>query len=104
MTLEKGERLVKAMKLNSLQIQKLVEKVFEHWKKEGIVTFKEDEKKIFAKGCEYIQADYQKEVQLEKDAMKMVDDLERQHSGEFQRHKMFLMIKQKLAKDRKVVL
>lgn len=92
------------MKLTSLQMQKLVEKIFDSWKKQNIITFKEDEKKAFARALEAVKQDYQREADLEKDVIKMVDQLERTNSGEFQRYKMIPILKQKLAKERKIVL
>ena len=92
------------MKLTPLQMQKLVEKIFDHWKKANVVTFKEDEKKVLARAVEVIKLNYQQESELDKDVFKMLDDLERTNSGEFQRHKMFPILKQKLAKERKIIL
>jgi len=92
------------MKLTPLQMQKLVEKIFEHWKKQNVVTFKEDEKKVFARAVEEIKKDYQREADLDRDVMGMLDALEKTNSGEFQRYKMFPILKQKLAKERKVIL
>jgi hypothetical protein len=93
-----------SMRLSPLQIQKLTEKVFEVWKKQNVVIFKEDEKKAFARALEAVKADYRRESQLEQEVNKMLDDLERTNSGEFQRYKMFPLLKQKLAKERKIVL
>jgi hypothetical protein len=92
------------MKLTPLQMQKLVEKVFEAWKKQNVVQFKVDEKKVFARALEAVKADYEREAELERDVNKMLDDLERTNAGEFQRFKMFSMLKQKLAKERKIIL
>jgi hypothetical protein len=92
------------MKLSPLQMQKLTEKVFESWKQANVITFKETEKKVFARALDAIKADYQREVDLEKDVQKMLNDLERSNPGEFQRHKMSIMLKQKLAKERKIIL
>ncbi len=85
-------------------MQKLVERIFEHWKKQNVVTFKEDEKKVFARALEEIKKDYQREADLDRTVMGMLDELERTNSGEFQRYKMFPILKQKLAKERKVIL
>jgi len=85
-------------------MQKLVEKVFEHWKKNNVLVFKEDEKKVMARALEAIKADYQQEAQLDQDVNKMLDQLERTNSGEFQRYKMYPILKQKLAKERKIIL
>lgn len=92
------------MKLTSLQIQKLAEKVFDHLKKHNVITFKEDEKQVLARAIEIIKADYQREADLEKDVNAMLDQLERTNSGEFQRYKMYPMLKQKMAKERKIIL
>jgi hypothetical protein len=92
------------MKLTPLQMQKMVEKVFEHWKKNNVIVFKDDEKKVFARALEAVKEDYQKEAQLDIDVNKMLDQLERTNQGEFQRYKMYPILKQKLAKERKIVL
>ena len=75
------------MKLTSQQIQKIAELVFEKWKQNKVVTFKTDEKKALDRACRAL-----------------LDDLERSNSGQFQRFKMYPLLKQKLAKERKVIL
>ncbi len=92
------------MRLTPLQMQKMTEKVFEKLKEQNVIIFKDDEKKVFARALLAVKQDYQKEMDLERDVNKMLDDLERQHSGEFQRYKMFPLLKQKLAKERKIIL
>lgn len=92
------------MKLSSQQIQVLAEKILSHWKKQNVVVFKEDEKKVLARVVEIISEDYQREGQLERDVNAMLDKLEETNAGEFQRYKMFPILKQKLAKERKVIL
>ena len=92
------------MKLSPLQMQKLVEKVFAELKKQNVITFKEDEKKVFQRAVDAVKMEYQKEVDLDKEVNKMLDQLERSNPGEFQRFKMYPLIKQKLAKEKKVIL
>lgn len=92
------------MKLSQSQIERLVRKVFDEWKKNNISTFKEDEKKVFTKAVEYLLADYQREASLDVEVNRMLDDLEKSNPGGFQRHKMFLMVKQKLAKEKGIIL
>lgn len=92
------------MKLTQNQFESLVTKVFDAWKKNNVVTFKEDEKKVFQRAIEVLKADLQKEIDLEKEVHKMLDDLERTNQGQFQRHKMYPMLKQKLAQQKKVIL
>jgi hypothetical protein len=92
------------MKLTTQQMQRIVDRVFKSWKSQNVVIFKEDEKKCFQKAFEYLQKDLQREQDLEKEVFKMLDELERSNPGSFQRHKMFPMLKQKLAKERKIIL
>lgn len=92
------------MKLTPLQMQKLVEKIFETWKVNQVVTFKDTEAKVFERAMTAIKEEYQREVDLDIEVNKMLDQLERSNPGEFQRYKMFPLLKQKLAKERKVVL
>lgn len=92
------------MKLSSNQIQQLAEKILDHWKKQNLIEFKVDEKVVLARAAQIIQEDYDREAKLEKDVNAMLDQLERTNSGEFQRYKMYPILKQKLAKERKVIL
>jgi hypothetical protein len=92
------------MRLTSQQIHRIAELVFEKWKQNDVVTFKEDEKKALARAHKALMDDYQKELDLERDVNKMLDDLERSNSGQFQRFKMYPLLKQKMAKEKKVIL
>lgn len=92
------------MKLTLLQRQSLIEKVFNLWKANENVTFKVDEKKCMERALAALAEELQKEEAIEAEAHKMVEQLERQHGDGFQRHKMFQLIKAKLAKDKKVIL
>jgi len=92
------------MKLSPQQIQVLAEKILSHWKKQNLVVFKEDEKKVLARVVEIIKEDYAREDALDKEVNAMLDQLEKSNPGEFQRYKMYPILKQKLAKERKVIL
>lgn len=92
------------MRLNTNQIQHLAEKIFAQWKQNNLAQPKVDEKKIIARISEIIKADYDREVVLEKDVNAMMDKLEKENPGQFQRFKMFPLLKQKLAKERKIIL
>lgn len=92
------------MKLSAQQIQVLAEKILNQWKKQNLIVFKEDEKKVLARMIEIIKEDYDREAALDRDVNAMLDDLEKSNPGEFQRFKMFPILKQKLAKERKVIL
>ncbi|HEY8272208.1 MAG TPA: DUF507 family protein [Pseudobdellovibrionaceae bacterium] len=92
------------MKLSSQQIQVLAEKILNHWKKQNLIVFKEDEKVVLARMVELIKEDYAREAALDQEVNAMLDQLEKSNPGEFQRFKMFPILKQKLAKERKVIL
>jgi hypothetical protein len=92
------------MRLTQQQIQHLANSVVQKWKKNNVVTFKEDEKKVLARAVKALLDECQKEADLDREVNKMLDQLERTNSGEFQRFKMFPMLKQKLAKEKKVIL
>ena len=82
----------------------LAQSVLAEWKNVKVAHFKVDEKIVLQRIVEVIQEELNREVQLEKDVKKMLDDLERQHGGSFERHKMYTLLKQKLAKERKLIL
>jgi len=78
--------------------------MLDEMKKQNLVTFKEPEQKVLGRAIELIQGEYEKERNLEREAHAMIDDLERKNPGGFERHKMFLLIKNQLAKQKGVVL
>lgn len=92
------------MKLTTSQIQRLSEKILKQWKTQNIITFKVDEKIVLKTIVDTITLNLKKEEQLDQDVMALIDQMEREHEGQFQRHKMFPMLKQKLAKERKFIL
>ena len=92
------------MRLTQHQLQRIAEMVLKKWKKDQVVNFKVDEKLVLARAVKALAEDYQKELDLDREVNKMLDDLERSNSGQFQRYKMYPLLKQKLAKEKKVIL
>lgn len=92
------------MKMSEKQIKRLVHLVFKEMKAGQVIEFKEKEEKVFDRACRLIAADLQKEMDLDKEVHRMMDDLERQNPGGFERYKMFPMLKKRLAKEKGVVL
>ena len=92
------------MHLTSQQLSRIAHLVIEKWKKNHVVTFKADEQAVHASAVKALQADLQKEIDLDREVNRMLDQLERSNSGEFQRFKMYPLLKKKLAKDKKVIL
>lgn len=92
------------MKLNPAQIQKLSEKILQQWQQSSMVHFKVDQKQVLERIIATIQKNIHQEIELDREVNAMLDKLEQTNSGEFQRFKMFPILKNKIAKDRKVVL
>ena len=92
------------MKITPRQIQSIVQEVFRSWKKENIVNFKQGEQKALEEAVKNISKDYAKEQYLEKEVEAMMDELERTHSGSFERYKMYPLIKKKLAQKKGIIL
>lgn len=51
-----------------------------------------------------IESDFAREAQLDAEVNKRLDELERDQTDQFERHKMFKMLKQKLANEKGIIL
>ena len=95
------------MRLKDDQIGKLGEKVLADLTAAGQIVLKKERGVILAAIKEAVRADIKAEEDLEKDAADLLEQtLRSMRSGgaDIDRHKMQRMIKEKLAKDRKIVL
>jgi hypothetical protein len=92
------------MKINEKQIQHMAKKLLESMKAQNCIEFKEKEEKVFEKVIQIIREDFERESRLDQEVNKMMDDLERQNPGGFQRYKMFPMLKKRLAKEKGIIL
>ncbi|HEX4924867.1 MAG TPA: DUF507 family protein [Bdellovibrionales bacterium] len=92
------------MRLTSVQIERMVRRVFEELKSQNIVKFKEPEDKVFKRAIELCENEFKAEAELDREVNRMLDDLERQNPNGFQRSKMFGMIKRRLAKEKGFIL
>lgn len=92
------------MKLSTTQLQMIASKVFDTWKKNNVIVFKEDEKKVLARMNEILKIELQKELDLDRDVNSKLDELERTNPGEFQRFKMYPLLRKQMAKERKLIL
>lgn len=92
------------MKVSDKLINRLVHAVFRDLKEQNTITFKEKEEKVIQRACAIIANEYIRESQLDDEVHKMMDNLERQNPGEFQRYKMFPLLKKRLAKERGIIL
>ncbi len=92
------------MKLTTSQIQRLSEKILAQWKTQNLITFKVDEKVVLQTIKDVITADFKREEQLDQDVRAMAEQIANQHGDNMSVGKMFPMLKQKLAKERKIIL
>lgn len=92
------------MKLNDKQIQKLVAFVLNEQKAAQVIQMKDKEEALVAKAVSLVKAEIQKVIDLDKEVNRMMDDLERQNAGAFERYKMFPLLRKRLAKEKGVIL
>lgn len=92
------------MKITPNQIESLVRKVLGELEKKKLVSFNKSKEAVFHKGKEIILGDFEKEAALEREVMGMLDQIEAQQTDQFERHKMFKMLKKKIADERGIVL
>lgn len=92
------------MRLTQQQFQHIANVVLQKWKANNVLILKVDEKSVLGSAVRAIQKEYQKELDLDRDVQRKLDELERTNSGEFSRHKMYPLLKQKMAKEKKVIL
>jgi hypothetical protein len=94
------------MRLKEDQIARLADKVLADLTTAGLIVLKKERGAVIAAIKSAISADIKGEETLEKDAEKLLDQTLRSMGGgaDIDRQKMLRMIKDKLAKDRKIVL
>ena len=94
------------MRLKEDQIGRLAENILGDLTAKGLLSVKKERGTLLAAIKAAIAADIKAEESLEKDAENLLEQTLRSMGGEagIDRHKMLRMIKEKLAKDRKIVL
>lgn len=90
--------------MSEKQMRRMAEAILKGLKDQKVIQFKEKEETVLERAAAYIKADYDREAELDREVNRMMDDLERQNPGEFQRFKMFPMLKRRLAKEKGIVL
>lgn len=95
------------MRLKEDLIRRLAEKVCNDLTREGLLTVRGERGAVIEGITRTIAADFQREQTLERDAEKLLDDTISamgSAGASIDRRKMLRMIKEKLAKERKIVL
>ena len=92
------------MRLNQFQIESLCKKIINGLDEKKLVEFREGKEKAYKKALQALEADFDEEKSLEAEVNTRLDALERQQTEGFDRHKMFKMMKTKLAEEKGIVL
>lgn len=95
------------MRLNEAQINRLAEKVLGDLAAASLIQLKRERGAVLERIRAAIAADLKGEEALERDAEALLEQTLRsmgRGAAEIDRHKMLRMIKEKLAKERKIVL
>ena len=92
------------MKLQPTQKDRLVQNVIDRLKEKNLIQFKKSEKEIYARAVALVTADLKREDDLVREVHTMMDELEKQNPGGFDRRKMFPLLKARLAKQKGIVL
>lgn len=92
------------MRLTEKHIKRLSQLILKELETAKVIEYKSSTQQVLDRVHQIIKADYQREAQLDQDVVRMMDDLERQNPGSFERYKMFPMLKKRLAKERGIIL
>jgi hypothetical protein len=90
--------------MNDKLIKKMVESIFAAMNEQKVVEFKDKPDVILQRAMALIREDLAREAALDAEVNRMMDDLERQNPGAFQRFKMFPLLKKRLAKEKGIIL
>ena len=94
------------MRLKEEQVQRLAEKILADLVAADLIRLKQERGALLAAVKSAISADQQKEAALEKDAELLVEQTMRSmgKGADVDRHKLLKMVKERLAKERKIIL
>jgi hypothetical protein len=92
------------MKVTEKQMKRMANAILAGLKEQKVIQFKEKEETVLERALAVIKADFQREADLDVEVNRMMDELERQNPGGFQRFKMFPMLKKRLAKEKGIIL
>jgi len=95
------------MRLKEEQIRRLAEKVYNDLNADGLITPRGEQKTVVAGIAGAITQNFAEEQKLERDAERLLDETVAsmgRGAADIDRRRMLKMIKDKLAKERKIVL
>lgn len=104
MTLDGANSLVKAMRLTDKQVLRVAKKIVNAMKSQNVIQMKVKEEVVLNRVAQLIRGDLAREAELDAQVNAMMDQMERDNPGEFQRYKMFPLLKKRLAKEKGIIL
>lgn len=78
--------------------------IIKEWEKSGVVVLKTTPEQTAQQVHALLNQDLNKEKELEKEVQQMLDELEKTHVGQFERYKMYPLLKKKLAEKKGIIL
>ncbi len=84
------------------QIECLVNMVLNTLEERKLISYEVPREDLIKKGCSLIRTDFDQEKRLDEEVYLLMDQLEQTQS--FERHKMFPMLKRKLAEKKGFIL
>jgi hypothetical protein len=95
----------KRVKIREEQVQRICRTILSRWKEKGMIRPKADDDLLLGKMVAEVMADFRREEELERE----VEEILEKHSGDLARSQassrvMFLKIKERIARERKIVL
>ncbi len=93
------------MKIREEQVQRICRTILTRWKEKGMIRPKADDDLLLGKMVAEVMEDFRREEQLDRE----VEAILEKHSGDLAQTQassrvMFLKIKERLARERKIVL
>jgi hypothetical protein len=93
------------MKVREEQVRRVCRTILIRWKEKGLIRPKADEDLLLGKMIGEVMADFRREEELDRE----VEEILEKHSGDLARSQassrlMFQKIKERLARERKIVL
>lgn len=92
------------MRLKPAQVKAVCQKVLVDLRTKQLVILKKSDVEVLAKMEEVFTADLRIEDDINREAQRLLDQYAQQMGKDFDKEKMFAMIKKQLVKDKKVVI
>ena len=82
----------------------LAQLILAEWEKANLVECKASEDEIISYIHQLLSEDLNKVKELEEEVNQMLDELEKTHGGQFERYKMYPLLKRKIAEKKGIIL